>query len=175
MHGHQGKPPVEVDYESILQSFLESFKLTEVESSKKTDGDKDLVGRILLAYDLLRRKMSQIQEMSDPFPGSVRCPDLKAGTMLMTKGIRTNQTKRVGNVPGIEVDDPISVSIVSSGGYDDEGDDGEVLIYSGQGGVQRRWYGQMFGQKLERGNLALEKSLHCSNEEVCGLLLIGTL
>ncbi|VFQ74047.1 unnamed protein product [Cuscuta campestris] len=68
MHGHQGKPPVEVDYESILQSFLELFKLTEVESSKKTDGDKDLVGRILLAYDLLRRKMSQIQEMSDPFP-----------------------------------------------------------------------------------------------------------
>ncbi|RAL49203.1 hypothetical protein DM860_014421 [Cuscuta australis] len=118
--------------------------------------------------------MSQIQEMSDPFPGSVRRPDLRAGTMLMTKGICTNQTKRVGNVPGIEVNDPISVSIVSSGGYDDEGDDGEVLIYSGQGGVQRR-YGQMFGQKLERGHLALEKSLHCANEEVYGLLLIGTL
>ncbi|VFQ72292.1 unnamed protein product [Cuscuta campestris] len=196
MRGHQGKPPVEVDYESILQGFLESFKLTEVESSKKADGDKDLVGRILLAYDLFRRKMSQIQEMSDPSPGSARRPDLKAGTMLMTKGIRTNQTKRVGNVPGIEVgdifffrmelcvvglhaptmagidymnyklsadDEPISVSIVSSGGYDDEGDDGEVLIYSGQGGVQRR-DGQMFDQKLERGNLALEKSLHRANE-----------
>ncbi|CAH9131673.1 unnamed protein product [Cuscuta epithymum] len=194
--GQQGDPPIEMDYDSILFSFLESFKLTQVEASKKADGDKDLVGRILLVYDLFRRKMTQIEEVKDPSPGSSRRPDLKAGTMMMTKGARTNQTKRVGNVPGIEVgdifffrmelcvvglhaptmagidymsvklsadDEPLSLSIVSSGGYDDEGDDGEVLIYTGQGGVQRR-DGQMFDQKLERGNLALEKSLHRSNE-----------
>ncbi|XP_019165750.1 PREDICTED: histone-lysine N-methyltransferase, H3 lysine-9 specific SUVH1-like [Ipomoea nil] len=195
-HAHQGEPPAEVDYEPILHGFLESFKLTEIDMFKKADGDKDLVGRILLVYDLFRRKMTQIEEMKDPSPGSARRPDLKAGTMLMTKGVRSNQTKRVGNVPGIEVgdifffrmelcvvglhspsmagidymsvklstdDEPIAVSIVSSGGYDDEGDDGDVLIYTGQGGVQRR-DGQMFDQKLERGNLALEKSLHRAND-----------
>ncbi|KAK6127173.1 hypothetical protein DH2020_039084 [Rehmannia glutinosa] len=60
-------------------------------------------------------------------------------------------------------EEPVAVSIVSSGGYDDAGDDSDVLIYSGQGGVQRR-DGQMFDQKLERGNLALEKSLHRAND-----------
>ncbi|KAL0346109.1 UNVERIFIED_CONTAM: Histone-lysine N-methyltransferase, H3 lysine-9 specific SUVH1 [Sesamum radiatum] len=60
-------------------------------------------------------------------------------------------------------EEPVAVSIVSSGGYDDDGDDCDVLIYSGQGGVQRR-DGQMFDQKLERGNLALEKSLHRAND-----------
>ncbi|KAI3732977.1 hypothetical protein L1987_64190 [Smallanthus sonchifolius] len=51
----------------------------------------------------------------------------------------------------------LAVSIVSSGGYEDEGDDGDVLIYSGQGG-------QQMDQQLVRGNLALEKSLHRANE-----------
>ncbi|KAJ6300735.1 hypothetical protein OIU76_021518 [Salix suchowensis] len=108
---------------------------------------------------------------------------------LMTKGVRTNVKKRVGAVPGVEIGDifffrmelctiglhapimagidymsvkisldeePIAVSIVSSGGYKDDVEDDDGLIYSGQG--------KEMDQKLERGNLALEKSLHRGND-----------
>ncbi|MCD7465925.1 Histone-lysine N-methyltransferase, H3 lysine-9 specific suvh1 [Datura stramonium] len=186
---------VEVDVESLLNQLLTSFKVVDLDQAKKADGDKELVGRMLLVFDLFRRRMTQIDESMDG-SGSGKRPDLKASNMLTTKIVRTNQTKRIGNVPGIEVGDifffrmelclvglhapsmagidymsvkltkdeePLAVSIVSSGGYDDDGGDGDMLIYTGQGGVQRK-DGQMFDQKLERGNLALEKSLHRANE-----------
>ncbi|KAK6942102.1 SET domain [Dillenia turbinata] len=62
----------------------------------------------------------------------------------------------MGTKKGLD-NDPVAVSIVSSGGYEDNDEDGEVLIYSGQGGIQRR-DGKLMDQKLERGNLALEQS-----------------
>ncbi|KAK4412766.1 Histone-lysine N-methyltransferase, H3 lysine-9 specific SUVH1 [Sesamum alatum] len=186
----------EFDVESLVNSFLTAFRLKEFDESRRSNGDKDITGTILLVFDLIRRRLTQLEEAKDMAPGLSRRPDLKAGTLLMTKGVRTNTIKRIGHVPGVEVGDifffrmelcivglhapsmagidymsvkitmdeePIAVSIVSSGGYDDDGDDGEVLIYSGQGGVQRK-DGQMFDQKLERGNLALEKSLHRAND-----------
>lgn len=65
-------------------------------------------------------------------------------------------------------EDPVALSIVSSGGYDNVDGDVDVLIYSGQGGAggsnnkgEKRLPDD---QKLERGNLALERSLHRSNE-----------
>ncbi|KAI3444256.1 hypothetical protein Pfo_000921 [Paulownia fortunei] len=186
----------EFDVESLVNSFLISFKLKEFDNFRRSSGDKDIVGTILLVFDLIRRRLTQLEEAKDMILGVTRRPDLKAGTLLMTKGVRANNTKRIGHVPGIEVGDifffrmelcivglhapsmagidymsvkftvdeePMAVSIVSSGGYDDEGGDGDVLIYTGQGGVQRK-DGQMFDQKLERGNLALEKSLHRVND-----------
>ncbi|CAI9787485.1 unnamed protein product [Fraxinus pennsylvanica] len=184
------------DVESLVNKFLTSFKLKSFDDVRRANGDKEIVDNILLVYDLLRRRLTQLEEVKDKSPGITRRPDLKAASLLMTKGVRTNNTKRIGHVPGVEVGDifffrmelcivglhapsmagidymnmkitvdeePVAVSIVSSGGYDDLGDDGDVLIYSGQGGVQRRDK-QMFDQKLERGNLALEKSLHRANE-----------
>ncbi|VFQ91098.1 unnamed protein product [Cuscuta campestris] len=186
---------LEVYFEPLLNNLIESFKLTDLDTYKKNDGDKETVWRVLLTYNLLRRKMSQLDEKREPTTGGRRS-DLKSGTMMMAKGIRTNVTKRIGNVPGVEIGDifffrmelclvgvhaqsmggidymsvklsqyeePLALSIVSAGGYDDEGDDADVLIYTGQGGVQRRDK-QMFDQKLEKGNLALEKSLHRGNE-----------
>ncbi|KAM5551206.1 histone-lysine N-methyltransferase, H3 lysine-9 specific SUVH1 [Rosa sericea] len=62
--------------------------------------------------------------------------------------------------------DPIALSIVSSGGYEDETDSSDVLIYSGQGGNTNNKDKQVAvsDQKLERGNLALERSLQRGNE-----------
>lgn len=60
-------------------------------------------------------------------------------------------------------EEPLAVSIVSSGGYEDYAEDPDVLIYSGQGGVNRRDK-ELSDQKLERGNLALEKSTHRAND-----------
>ncbi|KAF9688828.1 hypothetical protein SADUNF_Sadunf01G0028600 [Salix dunnii] len=63
---------------------------------------------------------------------------------------------------GLE-EEPLAVSIVSSGYYEDDAEDKDVLIYSGQGGAANRDKGAT-DQKLERGNLALERSLRGGNE-----------
>ncbi|KAG9129063.1 hypothetical protein Leryth_016887 [Lithospermum erythrorhizon] len=185
----------EFDEEGFVNSFLLSFNLIR-DTFQKATGDKDLVQRILLVYNLLCRKLTQYEEAKETIPGSAKRPDLRAGNLLMSKEIRTNKSKKIGHVPGVEVgdifffrmelclvglhaqsmggidymsvkvsadEDPVAVSIVSSGGYEDEGNDGDILIYTGQGGVQRR-DGLMFDQKLERGNLALEKSRQRGNE-----------
>lgn len=119
-------------------------------------------------------------------------PDLRAGTVMMDYDLRANMVKRIGHVPGVEVgdifyfriemclvglhsqsiagidymtmrfgneDDPVALSIVSAGVYENEDDNADVLIYSGQGKSSSK-----DDQKLERGNLALERSLHRANE-----------
>ncbi|KAJ7241729.1 hypothetical protein O6H91_Y437100 [Diphasiastrum complanatum] len=56
-------------------------------------------------------------------------------------------------------DVPLAASIIASGGYEDDLDTGETLIYTGQGG--NNYQGnkrQQQDQKLERGNLALKHS-----------------
>lgn len=183
------------DFESIVDSFLTQFKLKNFDEFRSSNSDKDIVGTILLVFNLIRRRVTQLEEAKDTTPGASRRPDLKAGAILMNKGVRANYPKQMGQVPGIEVgdifffrmelcilgvhapsmagidymtvkvtmdDEPMAISIVSSGGYDDDGDDTDVLIYSGQGGLSKD--GKASDQKLERGNLALEKSLHRGNE-----------
>ncbi|KAJ4955821.1 hypothetical protein NE237_012604 [Protea cynaroides] len=54
--------------------------------------------------------------------------------------------------------EPIATSIVVSGGYEDDEDAGDVIIYTGQGGQDRQFARQCVHQKLEGGNLALERS-----------------
>ncbi|KAI3682294.1 hypothetical protein L1987_82181 [Smallanthus sonchifolius] len=186
----------EVDIDQLVNHLLRSFNLVDINTSLQADSDHDLVQRVVMVYNLLRRKIMQLDDAKGVIPGISRRADLRSGTILMNKGARANTRRRVGAVPGVDIGDvfffrmelclaglhapimagidylsfkvsgdeePIAVSIVSSGGYEDDGDDGEVLIYSGQGGVQRNDK-LMMDQKLERGNLALEKSLHKGNE-----------
>ncbi|KAL6971202.1 Histone-lysine N-methyltransferase member suvh2 [Sarracenia purpurea var. burkii] len=54
--------------------------------------------------------------------------------------------------------EPIATSIIVSGGYEDDEDGGDVIIYTGQGG-QDKHSKQCSHQKLESGNLALERSM----------------
>ncbi|XWS57188.1 hypothetical protein CRYUN_Cryun09bG0152000 [Craigia yunnanensis] len=187
----------DVDIDGMVDKILESFNLMDFDTFRRADGDKESVGYIRLIYNVLRRKISQIEDSKESTPGVTRRPDLRAGTILMNKGIRTNIRKRIGVVPGVEVGDifffrmemcliglhapimagidymglkvsqdeePVAVSIVSSGGYEDNSEDGDVLIYSGQGGNVYKKGMKITDQKLERGNLALEKSLHRGNE-----------
>ncbi|KAJ0713896.1 putative [histone H3]-lysine(4) N-trimethyltransferase chromatin remodeling SET family [Helianthus annuus] len=186
----------EVDIDHLVNDILRSFNLVDINTSLQADSDHDLVQRVVMVYNLLRRKIMQLDDAKGVIPGISRRADLRSGTILMNKGARANTRRRVGAVPGVNIGDvfffrmelclaglhapimagidylsfkvsgdeePIAVSIVSSGGYEDDGDDGEVLIYSGQGGVQRNDK-LVMDQKLERGNLALEKSLHKGNE-----------
>ncbi|XP_074338159.1 histone-lysine N-methyltransferase family member SUVH2-like [Apium graveolens] len=55
--------------------------------------------------------------------------------------------------------EPIATSIIVSGGYEDDVDTGDVIIYTGHGG-QDKGFRQCANQKLECGNLGLERSMH---------------
>lgn len=61
--------------------------------------------------------------------------------------------------------EPIATSIIVSGGYEDDQDEGDVLIYTGHGG-QDKFSRQCDHQKLEGGNLALERSMHYGIEVI---------
>ncbi|KAL2506502.1 Histone-lysine N-methyltransferase family member SUVH9 [Abeliophyllum distichum] len=55
--------------------------------------------------------------------------------------------------------EPIATSIIVSGGYEDDEDAGDMIIYTGHGG-QDKHNRQAEHQKLECGNLAMERSMH---------------
>ncbi|KAL9259822.1 Histone-lysine N-methyltransferase family member SUVH9-like protein [Drosera capensis] len=55
--------------------------------------------------------------------------------------------------------EPIATSVIVSGGYEDDEDSGEEIVYTGHGG-QDKFNRQCCHQKLEGGNLALERSMH---------------
>nr|BAK03921.1 predicted protein [Hordeum vulgare subsp. vulgare] len=60
-------------------------------------------------------------------------------------------------------EDSVAICIVAAGGYENDDDDTDTLVYSGSGGNSRITE-ERHDQKLERGNLALERSLHRKNE-----------
>ncbi|XP_065867238.1 histone-lysine N-methyltransferase, H3 lysine-9 specific SUVH3-like [Euphorbia lathyris] len=187
------------DVEIMLAAADSSSFVVGISLAQREDGERDIVNSVLMRFDSLRRKLSQLEDSRETPSGLIRRADLKAGNVLMSKGVRTNQKKRIGVVPGVEIgdifffrmemclvglhsqsmagidclilrgegeEDPLAISIVSSGGYDDEAEDTDVLIYSGQGGGanSNKKDKQASDQKLERGNLALERSLHRANE-----------
>ncbi|GER40495.1 histone-lysine N-methyltransferase [Striga asiatica] len=54
--------------------------------------------------------------------------------------------------------EPIATSIIVSGGYEDDEDAGDVIVYTGHGGQDKN-NRQVLHQRLECGNLALERSM----------------
>ncbi|XP_051137343.1 histone-lysine N-methyltransferase, H3 lysine-9 specific SUVH4-like [Andrographis paniculata] len=115
--------------------------------------------------------------------------DLISAKMIKEIGKEVNTEERyLGQVPGVEVGDefqyrvelavigihrlyqagidwikldgvPVATSVVSSGAYDDDVENADVLIYCGQGGNVVGKSKQPEDQKLERGNLALKNSI----------------
>ncbi|KZV34036.1 histone-lysine N-methyltransferase family member SUVH9-like [Dorcoceras hygrometricum] len=55
--------------------------------------------------------------------------------------------------------EPIATSVIVSGGYEDDEDSGDVIIYTGHGGQDNK-HRQIQHQRLEQGNLALERSMN---------------
>ncbi|EOA16199.1 hypothetical protein CARUB_v10004340mg [Capsella rubella] len=55
--------------------------------------------------------------------------------------------------------EPIATSVIVSGGYEDDDDHGDVIMYTGHGG-QDKLGRQAEHQKLEGGNLAMERSMY---------------
>lgn len=168
-----------------------------INSIQREDGDRNVVDYVLVTFDGIRRRLSQLEDSNEGQTGGIKRADLKAGNILMSKGFRTNMRRRIGAIPGVEVGDifffrmemcvvglhapsmagidylnvkgdhqeeSVALSIVSSGSYEDDAGDKDVLIYSGQGGVSAKKDKEASDQKLERGNLALERSLRRANE-----------
>ncbi|KAE8713262.1 Histone-lysine N-methyltransferase, H3 lysine-9 specific SUVH3 [Hibiscus syriacus] len=175
---------------------LTNFK-PGISAAENDDGNRELVEYVLMRFDALRRKLSQMEDSKEPHSDVFKAANLKAGNILSTKGVRTNGKKRIGVIPGVEIGDifffrmesilvgvhsqsmagidfmpmkgsdiegeRVAVSIVSSGGYEDDAEDPDVLVYTGQGGNASADK-EASDQKLVRGNLALERSLHRANE-----------
>ena len=152
-----------------------------------SDDPRECADNVLMMFDALRRRLIQLDEVKQ---AAKQQHNLKAGSIMTNAELRVNKNKQIGEVPGVEVgdmfyfriemclvglnsqnmagidymsakfgneEDPVAISVVSAGVYDNTEDDPYVLVYTGQG---------MSGkddQKLERGNLALERSLHRGN------------
>ncbi|RCV20875.1 hypothetical protein SETIT_4G093300v2 [Setaria italica] len=155
--------------------------------SLSSDDPRESTDNVLLMFDALRRRLMQLDEVKQ---AAKQQHNLKAGSIMINAELRVNKNKRIGEVPGVDVgdmfyfriemclvglnsqsmagidymsskfgneEDPVAISIVSAGVYDNTEDDPDILVYTGQG---------MSGkddQKLERGNLALQRSLHRGN------------
>ncbi|KAM7485345.1 hypothetical protein LguiA_001354 [Lonicera macranthoides] len=59
-----------------------------------------------------------------------------------------------------ESGEPIATSVIVSGGYEDDEDAGDVILYTGHGGQDKNSSRQCVHQKLEGGNLGLERSMN---------------
>ena len=163
----------------------------ELASCPSSSSDpNESVEEIMMMFDSLRRRILQLDEKEN----AGRRSDLKAGTLMMRNGLRINNLKTIGPVPGVEIgdifffriemcivglhapamagidyisakhvgnNDTLAVSIISSGGYENDDNDMNILVYTGQGGNSR--HKEKHDQKLERGNLALMNSMKKKN------------
>ncbi|CAK7356271.1 unnamed protein product [Dovyalis caffra] len=153
---------------------------------------RNKVRETLRLFQAVCRKLLQ-EEEAKPERATHRRIDLQASKILKEKGKCVNVGKQIfGSVPGVEVGDDfmyrvelnivglhrqiqggidyvkqdgkiLATSIVSSGGYDDDTDNSDVLIYTGSGGNMMNGDKEPEDQKLERGNLALKNSMDAKN------------
>ncbi|XP_021911201.1 LOW QUALITY PROTEIN: histone-lysine N-methyltransferase, H3 lysine-9 specific SUVH6-like, partial [Carica papaya] len=155
---------------------------------------RNQVRETLRLFHLICRKLLQEEEARPQERLKGRRIDYEAAKILKNKRKYVNTGKQIiGSVPGVDIGDEfhyrvelniiglhrptqggidyvkeggklLATSIVASGGYDDELDNSDVLIYTGQGGnVMKVGDKEPEDQKLERGNLALTNSKHAHN------------
>ncbi|KAG0486817.1 hypothetical protein HPP92_008912 [Vanilla planifolia] len=148
------------------------------------------VKRVLRLFQLICRKILQGEESGQKKAGKINRIDLQASTILKDNGECVNNSEPIiGHVPGVEIGDEfhyrvelsivglhrpfqagidfnkkngmlVATSIVASGGYQDDVDSSDILIYSGSGGNSAAGGDKVPGdQKLERGNLALKNCI----------------
>ncbi|GJN13888.1 hypothetical protein PR202_gb00643 [Eleusine coracana subsp. coracana] len=159
------------------RSIRRSLNKDLVSCPSTSEGPSESVEVIMTMFDSLRRRILQLDEKED----ACRRADLKAGTLMMQNGLRINNMKIIGPVPGVEIgdifffriemcivglhapgmagidyisakhvgkDETLAVSIISSGGYENDDNDSDVLVYTGQGGNSR--HKEKHDQKLEK-------------------------
>ncbi|KAK9698847.1 hypothetical protein RND81_08G135500 [Saponaria officinalis] len=171
----------------------DSSPLSSVASSSNERGARSKVRGALKLFQTFVRKLLQGEETKSKEKGrGIKRVDLSAANALKENGRYINTEKIIGSVPGVEIGDIFSyrielaiigihsplqsgidtikrgkqyfaISVVASGGYDNDVDNSDVLIYTGQGGNSVRGDKQAENQKLERGNLALKNCIDIKN------------
>lgn len=154
-------------------------------SSSSTPREK--CAMILSMYDCIRRRLNQIDEAEN----GTRNSHSMASTIMTDNKLKIEVQNPIGTIPGVEVGDiyyfrfemilvglhvqvmsgidtitnnndkeRLAISVVYSGKYGNnmEDDDPNILYYNGQGGNNGK-----SDQKLEGGNLGMERSMHKSN------------
>ncbi|KAK8935705.1 Histone-lysine N-methyltransferase, H3 lysine-9 specific SUVH1 [Platanthera zijinensis] len=159
-----------LDPRELVEGVLMTFdalrrRLLQLDETTDTGKRADLkAGTIMMANDLranMGKRMGSVPgiDVGDTFYFRIELCLVGMHAQSMA-GIDYMITKFNG------VDEPAAISIVSAGGYENDEGDVNTLIYTGQGGgignrhAEKR---QLDDQKLERGNLALEKSMHRGN------------
>ncbi|KAG6500629.1 histone-lysine N-methyltransferase, H3 lysine-9 specific SUVH1-like [Zingiber officinale] len=156
------------------------------------DNPRESVDMILMTFDALRRRILQVDEVKDESNrqylkagaimtarnvktnvgkrvGSI--PGVEVGDIFYFRFEMNLIGLHTPSMAGIDYlttrfgdkDEPVAICVVSAGGYENEEDDVDVLIYSGQGGSGKH-ENKPVDQKLERGNLALDRSSHRKNQ-----------
>ncbi|PKA65905.1 Histone-lysine N-methyltransferase, H3 lysine-9 specific SUVH1 [Apostasia shenzhenica] len=147
--------------EGVLMTF-DALRRRLVQLDEVTDASKraDLkAGAIMLANDLRANMGKRIGLVPGVEIGDIfyfRIEMCVVGLHAPSMAGIDYMTTRVG-----DVDETAAISIVSAGGYENEEGDVNFLVYTGQGGGGASKHSekkQVDDQKLERGNLALEKS-----------------
>ncbi|KAL6616258.1 hypothetical protein ACP70R_038528 [Stipagrostis hirtigluma subsp. patula] len=152
---------------------------------------REIVEAVLMTFEALRRRHLQLDEAQDTSKrADLKCGALMMARNLRAnngKRIGVVPGVEIGDIfyfrmelciiglhapsmGGIDYmtakfgdeDDSVAICIVAAGGYDNKDDDTDVLVYSGSGGNNKNSEERQ-DQKLERGNLALERSLSRKN------------
>ena len=145
-------------YDSLrVLTSLEEEKRLELPSPKKPRGD-------LKASSLMRDRglwLNRDKRIVGSIPG-IYIGDVFFFRMeLVVVGLHGQPQAGIDYLPSSQSSngEPIATSVIASGGYEDDVDGGDVIIYTGHGG-QDKHSRQCVDQKLEGGNLAMERSMH---------------
>ncbi|KAJ1285879.1 hypothetical protein BS78_03G312200 [Paspalum vaginatum] len=151
-----------------------------------SDNPREIVEAVLMTFEALRRRHLQLDEAqetskrADLKAGAIMmASNLRANTgkrIGVVPGVEVGDIfyfrmelcvigLHAPSMAGIDYmtakfgdeDDSVAICIVAAGGYDNNDDDTGVLVYSGSGGNSKNSE-ERHDQKLERGNLALERS-----------------
>ncbi|KAK6130531.1 hypothetical protein DH2020_035740 [Rehmannia glutinosa] len=147
----------------ILFESLRVFSLAEDEKRRDTMAPQRRTRADLKAAAIMREHglwLNREQRVVGDIPG-VLVGDVFVYRMEMcVLGLHGQVQAGIDYVPYSQSSngEPIATSIIVSGGYEDDEDAGDVIVYTGHGG-QDKHNRQVMHQKLESGNLALERSM----------------
>lgn len=183
---HKGRARAKVFQTSKSLDPDDALKLSTLEASEGVS-DRALVKQTLHEFELIRkaliksqnavkradldagamlREKGKLRNCNEKIVGDV--PGVEVGDQfsfrmeMLIIGLHRQVQSGIDYIPGSKRynGSPLATSIVASGGYEDDKDDGNTLIYSGQGGNNIKGNKkQESNQELVRGNLALSNSM----------------
>ncbi|XP_014753692.1 histone-lysine N-methyltransferase, H3 lysine-9 specific SUVH1 isoform X1 [Brachypodium distachyon] len=172
-----------INRRSIKKSLNEN--LVSIAWPSSLDNPRESVEELLIMFDSLRRRTVQLDEKEDTsrradmktgtlmMSNNLRInhvktighvPGVKIGDIFFFRiemcivGLHAPAMGGIDYMPIKDVgkDQTLAVCILSAGGYENDEQDTDILVYTGQGGNSRKK--EKHDQKLERGNLALMNS-----------------